>query len=104
MANKNEIKQLHKCFETAEIIRCVIDGANVCGYTSIGAERDWDLKSKGYYEIVVESASGSGDDWDTIQFPVHLFNEATEEEGLVWLLTDSKNQIASVQFFKLTSL
>tara|TARA_B100000809_G_C14775798_1_gene401118 strand:- start:202 stop:516 length:315 start_codon:yes stop_codon:yes gene_type:complete len=104
MANKNEIKQLHKLFETAELIRCVIDGANVCGYTSIGAERDWDLKSKGYYEIVVESASGSGDDWDTIQFPVQLFNEATKEEGSVWLLTDSKNQIASVQFFKLTSL
>jgi hypothetical protein len=102
MATKNEIKQLHKLFETAELIRCVIDGANVCGYTSIGAERDWDLESKGYYEIVVESASG-GLELDTIHFPVSLFNEATKE-NFAWLLTDSKNQIASVEFFKLTPL
>jgi hypothetical protein len=102
MASKNDIKQLHKLFETAELIRCVIDGANVCGYTSIGAERDWDLESKGYYEIVVEGAS-EGVEWDTIQFPVNLFNEATKE-GPAWLLTDSKNQIASVGFFKLIPL
>lgn len=102
MASKKEIKQLHKLFDTAELIRCVIDGANICGYTSIGAERDWDLEKKGYYEIVVESASESGE-WDTIHFPADLFNEATKE-GSVWLLTDSKNQVASVGFFKLTNL
>ena len=102
MASKNEIKQIHKLFETAELIRCVIDGANVCGYTSIGAEREWELEKKGYYEIVVESAS-EGVEWDTINFPVNLFNEATKE-GSVWLLTDSKNQIASVEFFKLAPL
>jgi hypothetical protein len=101
MSAKPKVKRLHQLFKDADIIRCVIHGENVCGYTDMGAERDWRLDSDGYYEIIIEKASGEGT--DTICFPVEYFNEAFKEES-VWILTDSKGLSANVEFYKLTAI
>jgi hypothetical protein len=102
MANKSNIKQLHQLFKDADIIRCVIHGEDVCGYTEMGSERDWDLETKGYYEI--KTACPVGDGTDTTRFPVDHFDTAFEEETSVWLLKNSKGLFANVTFFKLTAI